>query len=101
MASRGESESGYLTRRRPRADGACGRDGLQRDDPPRMRGGTQPDNRHEPGAVAAIAGALGNGKTSRGISALTFTPSKKLHPPAPPPRMFVGDMTAKYRERIR
>jgi ribosomal protein S18 acetylase RimI-like enzyme len=32
---------------------------------------------------------------------IRFTPSKKLQQPAPPPRIFVGDMTVKYRERVR
>jgi ribosomal protein S18 acetylase RimI-like enzyme len=32
---------------------------------------------------------------------IRFTPSKKVQQPAPPPRIFVGDMTAKYRARIR
>ena len=32
---------------------------------------------------------------------IRFTPSKKAAPVAEPPRIFVGDMSAKYRDRIR
>ena len=32
---------------------------------------------------------------------IRFTPSKKAAPVAEPPRIFVGDMSAKYRDRVR